>query len=111
MYATITNILRDSQLKPAGNSLVGEELTVGGTVVQIAATTLASPTSHVEISVKTNDVLVTIDGTAPVAAGAGMLLPKGAAPIIRSVAWASAAKFINAAGGSAAVVRIEPMAE
>jgi len=108
-YSRITN--SENQLRPAANSVVGEELAVGGTVVQIAVATLASPVTHVEISVKTNDVLVTLDGTDPVAAGAGMLLPKGMAPIVRSAAWAKAAKFINATGGSAGVVRIEPLSE
>jgi len=108
-YSRVTNI--SEQLRPAANSLVGEEITVAGTVVSIAAATLADPCRNVEISVKTNDVLVTIDGTNPVASGAGMLLPKGLAPIVRSLAWAKAAKFINAVNAAAGVVRIEPLSD
>jgi len=104
MNARIVNL--EQSLGPSGAA--GEELAVAGVVVQAAA--LSEPASYALVSVKTNDVLVTFDGTDPVAAGAGCLLEKGYLEVWPKRRLA-AAKFINLAGGSAGVVRVEPLVE
>jgi len=100
-----------NQLRPAGNDLVGEEIAVGGTVKTISATVLGTYCTHVLVSVKSNDVLATFDGTAPASSGAGIYLAKNLAPMIWRKELAVAAKFIEATGSAAGVVRVEPLAE
>ena len=55
-----------------GAKVLGQELTVNGTVVGVA--TLAATVSHALVSVKTNDVLMRMDGTDPAAGAAGLVL-------------------------------------
>jgi len=88
-------------------SQAAEELTVGGTVVTAAA--LPERTVAAEIGVKANAVRYTLDGTDPASAGAGAILAVG--NYVRSRAWVAAARFIESTGGSAGVVRIQPMRE
>jgi hypothetical protein len=95
------------ELKPYGNSQVGEELSVQDAVVSIA-TSYAEKVSHFLVSVKTNAVLVTFDATSPAEAGAGVYLPTN-----HLATWSRAkmlaAKFIRAANAANATVRVEPM--
>ena len=93
------------ELEPFENSEVAQELAVAGTAVAAAA--LAGGVTHVMICVKTNSVLATIDGTAPVSAGAGFLLTAGI--YYWSKQTLARARFIEAVGSAPAVIRIEPM--
>jgi len=98
-----------NQLRPTRNGAVAEELAVDGEVVTPAA--LDAKTSHCFVSVKTNAVLATFDGTDPASAGAGIYLPVTSAPMVWSRRTVECAKFIEAVNGSAGLVRIEPFSE
>lgn len=107
MSMNVRVVNQDSGISPAGESQTGAELTVADSVVpgkQFDPTKV----SHVLVSVKTNDVLVTHDGTDPVNAAAGLYLPKNQMPVVWTVHRWNAARFIRAAGSSGAV-RCEPM--
>lgn len=106
MNSYVANL--DNELTPSGDA--GEEIAVGNSVTNIAAATLPERVSHVWLSVKTNAILVTFDGTDPASAGAGIHLPADGRPYFLSKGAAAALKMIEAAGGSAGVVRVEPMA-
>tara|TARA_R110000824_G_scaffold107488_1_gene253791 strand:- start:92 stop:424 length:333 start_codon:yes stop_codon:yes gene_type:complete len=94
------------ELVPVGNSAVGEELVVDNLVVQAAA--LMGVATHAVVSIKDAAVLVTFDGSAPASSGAGVLYAVGEREVWHQNRLA-AAKFIEAVGGSDAVVRVEPM--
>lgn len=90
----------------------GEQLKVtAGTTMQnlavadaaVAFETFAAATTHVLVSCDTNDVMVTFDGTAPVATTNGHLLTKGLAPEIWVKERAQVAQFIRQ--GSSGYVR------
>ncbi|MCK9599130.1 MAG: hypothetical protein M0R06_08825 [Sphaerochaeta sp.] len=105
MNAFVTNL--ESQLVPTRNDEAAEELSVGASVVAPAG--IGSLSSHAWISVKTNSVYVTFDGTDPATGTAtGILLAAGYNGI-----WAkntiNNAKFVQ--GSGAAKVRIEPMTD
>ena len=105
MNARIVNCVES--MGPSGEA--AQELAVAGTAVSAAA--LGERTNAAMVSVKTNDVLCTLDGTAPVTATAvGMLLVKGYFAVW-SRRMVAAAKFIEAVGSAAGVVRIEPLRE
>jgi hypothetical protein len=98
---------QDSGISPAGASQTGEELSVADAVVtgkQYDPTKV----SHVLVSVKTNDVLVTHDGSDPVSSAAGLYLPKNQIPMVWTVHRWNASRFIRAASSTGAV-RCEPM--
>jgi len=107
MNTRVSNL--DNSLRPTRNSVVGEELPVDGIVVTAAA--LNSKVSHCYVSVKTQAVLVTFDGTAPVSSGAGIYLPVTSAPMIWDRETVGSARFIEAVNGSNGVVRFEPLSE
>lgn len=107
MNARVVNL--ECQVGPTRNGVVGEELAVAGTVVSPAA--LNAKVSQCFVSVKTNAVLATFDGTDPASAGAGVYLPVTSAPMAWSRRTVECAKFIEAVGGQAGVVRVEPMSE
>jgi len=107
MNARVVNL--EGQLRPTGDGALGEEIAVGGTVVEASA--LHAKASHFYVSVKTKAVLATFDGTDPVSAGAGVYLPVTSAPMVWHRRTVECAKFIEAAGGEAGVVRIEPFSE
>jgi hypothetical protein len=105
MYARITNL--ENQLGPTLNSIVAQELAVAGTAV--APTVLNDLSTHAWISVRSNSVYVTFDGTDPVTATpVGILLASGYNGIW-SKRLVNNAKFIQ--GSGAAKVRIEPLSE
>jgi hypothetical protein len=89
-------------LGPSGG--LGEELTVGGTVVSPAA--LSAPARYALVSVKANSIKVTFDGTDPATAGAGAIYAAGL--YWWSAAMVKVAKCIEAGSSAAAVVRVEP---
>jgi len=107
MNTRVSNL--DSSLRPTRNSVLGQELAVGGAAVAAAA--LDAKVSHCYVSVKTFAVLATFDGTAPVSSGAGVYLPVTSAPMKWHRETVGYARFIEAVGGSAGVVRIEPFSE
>ena len=106
---TVYVVNSENVFKPQPGAL-GVELNVQGAVVQVAAASVAAWISkkveQIELSVKTNDVLYTLDNTAPVTAGAGIHLPKGI--YHWHIDKVRAAKFIRAAGEDNGVIRFEP---
>ncbi len=106
-YARITNLAE--QLRPVRNSVVAEELAVGGTAVSPA--TLNNLVKYCWVSVKTAAVLATFDDTDPATATAvGCVLASGYNGIW-SRRMVECAKFIEATGSTPAVVRIEPLTD
>jgi hypothetical protein len=95
-----------SNFRPAG--VAGAELSVSNAVVEPDAGDIAvwsaAQARVVELSVK-GDVRYTLDGTDPVASGAGSVLASGV--YYWHLDKVRAAKFIRSAG-SDAVVRFEP---
>lgn len=95
---------QSSEFKPLGTGQ-GQELNVQDSVVQAAA--LPDRASHARVSVKTNNVLMTYDGTNPATNGAGILLTAGTVRDFNRYEL-SRAKFIRAESAKNAVLRIEP---
>ena len=89
-----------------GAKVLGQELTVNGTVVGVA--TLPATVSHALVSVKTNDVLMRFDGVDPVAGGAGTILAKGSLTPFRRAA-VNAMRFVEAVGSAAGAVHVAPV--
>lgn len=85
----------------------GEELVVDNAVV--TAATLPERAKYAELSVKTNAVRYTLDGTDPVSSGRGAILATGV------YTWSkrklAAAKFIESVAGSDGVIHIQGMWE
>lgn len=105
MNAFVTNL--ECQLAPTRHDVEAEELAVAGSVV--TPTALNALSSHAWISVKTNSVYVTFDGTDPATGTAvGVLLAAGYNGI-----WSKRlvyyARFIQ--GSGAAKVRIEQLSD
>ena len=100
MNAFITNSGM-TQFIPAGT---GSELNVAGTAVSLPA--LPDATRGALVSVKTNAVRATFDGTDPASAGAGHIFAAGVYYWSREMC--SSARLIESAGSAASVVRIEP---
>jgi hypothetical protein len=107
MNARVVNL--KLQLRPTGDGALGEEIAVAGTVVEASA--LHAKAGYCYVSVKTKAVLATFDGTDPVSAGAGVYLPVTSAPMVWHRRTVECAKFIEAVGGQAGVVRVEPFSE
>ena len=84
-----------------------QELAVDGVVV--TADDLNEKARYAELSVKSNDVRYTLDGTDPVSAGAGAILPQGIHTWSRQKL--ASARFIESVGGSDGVIRIQGMLE
>jgi len=107
MNTLITN--NDAHLSPSGAT--GVDITVTGTAADLADSIAAWPegkTKYVSLSVKTEEILYTTDGSTPVDAGAGMLLSAGD-PRTFSYATIRAMKIVRG-NGADATIRIEGMA-
>jgi hypothetical protein len=97
----------ESAFIPAG--VAGVELSVGGTVAVFPEASVPdwndARAKTVLVGVQTNDVKFTLDGTDPATVGAGIVLAKGIH--YWSYNMVRAAKFIEAGGSAAGVIRFE----
>lgn len=100
-WCSVQNL--DGELIPVGT---GEELAVQTAVVSPAA--LNANASHGLVSVKSNAVLVTLDGSDPVDGGRGLLLAANSLKVFAKETIAKM-KLIRAAGANG-VVHIQGMA-
>jgi len=107
MNTRVANL--ECALGPTRGGIVAQELTVDGTVRTPAA--LNANVHYCWVSVKTKAVLVTLDGTDPASAGAGVYLPVTSAPMVWSRRMVECARFIEAVNANSGVVRFEPLSE
>ena len=97
----VRNAFEEMNFNPVGG---GQELTVADAVV--AAAPLPARTTHAQICVKTNAVLMAYAAD-PATGAAGILLPAGTRMTLNAYALA-AARFIRAEADKSATIRIEP---